>query len=142
MVNDQYDEEAVLELFTFRAKDEILGIDAQYVYRVIDDAKATPVPFTPECHLGLMYYRGELFDVIDIGSLLGLTDADQKKDPRVILIKWSNKKLGLISDQVEGLVWEKEKEENDISPAKPPSGARAITPEHIWDLLLKLPYGH
>jgi chemotaxis signal transduction protein len=130
-----------LELFTFKAADEYFGIDARHVYRVVEDARITPVPLAPPSHLGLMYYRGELFDVIDVVSLLGKRKEDLKDKYRIILIKWSDKKMALVPDGIVGLLWIENGKNTDTVYDGVNYTARRVTPEYIWSTLLKLPYG-
>ncbi|MCP4667329.1 MAG: chemotaxis protein CheW [Deltaproteobacteria bacterium] len=130
-----------MEWFTFQARKEVLGIDAQHVYRVVDDVKVTPVPLTPECHLGLIYYRGELFTVIDIINMLGYGKANVEKNAPIILVKWSDKNLALVSDQIGGLLWIEDEAETLSTYGKGNHTVRPITPETIWNTLLKFSYG-
>ena len=94
-----------MEWFTFHARKEVLGLDAQYVYRVVDDARITPVPLTPECFLGLTYYRGELYTVIDMVNMLGHGTVNSEINTPIVLVKWSDKKMALASDEIVGLLW-------------------------------------
>ena len=130
-----------MEWFTFRAREEVLGLDAQYVYRVVDDAKIAPVPLTPECYLGLTYYRGELYTVIDIVNMLGYGMANSERNAPIILVKWSERKLALVSDEIVGLLWV-EDEDNTLSTYSDGNySVRFVSPEHIWNNLLKFSYG-
>ncbi|MBW1701850.1 MAG: chemotaxis protein CheW [Deltaproteobacteria bacterium] len=130
-----------MELFVFKSAEEYLGIEAHYVYRVVEEIQITPVPMTPPYHLGLIYYRGELFEVIDIVGLLGSGKAEFKGNPRIILLKWSDKKLALISDRISGLLWIEDGKGRGTIFTEGNHSVRLVTPEHIWSKLLKLPYG-
>ena len=130
-----------MEWFAFKAADEYFGIDARHVYRVVEDARIAPVPLAPPCHLGLVYYRGEMFDVIDIVNLLGKRKAGMKDNFRLILVKWSDKKLALVPDGIVGLLWIEDGKNTDTVYVGGNYTARLVTPEYIWSTLLKLPYG-
>jgi chemotaxis signal transduction protein len=130
-----------LEWFAFKAADEYFGIDARHVYRVVEDDRIASVPLAPPCHLGLVYYRGEMFDVIDIVSLLGKRKAGMKDNFRIILVKWSDKKLALVPDGIVGLLWIEDGKDTDTVYVGGNYTARLVTPEYIWSTLLKLPYG-
>ena len=130
-----------MEWFAFKAADEILGMDAGYIYRIIGDIRITPVPLAPECYLGLIYYRGEMFNVVDVVDLMGYGKADLDTDNRIILVKWSDKKLAFASDKIIGLLWiEDDKVENE-SYTDDEYTVRRITPELIWNKLMELSYG-
>ena len=47
-----------MKLFVFKSKDEFIGIESDYVHRIIDDSKVTPVPLTPECIYGAFISPG------------------------------------------------------------------------------------
>ncbi|MBW1691054.1 MAG: chemotaxis protein CheW [Deltaproteobacteria bacterium] len=126
-----------MEWFAFKAADKYLGIEAQYIHRVVDEVKVTPVPLVPHCHMGVMYYRGEVFDVIHIGSLLGQREAlypPTSPEPasggrwraglensRIILMKWPSKKLALLPDKIIGLIWveDNKREQTVYAPRSP-----------------------
>ncbi len=130
-----------MELFTFKAADEYFGIDARYIYRVIEDVKITRAPLTPPLHLGLIYYRGELFDVIDIAGLL--TNGKSKFDAniRIMLLKWSDKKLAMVPGKIIGLLWIEDGKDTDTVNVEGKYTVRRVTPEQIWAKLLALTYG-
>lgn len=130
-----------MELFTFKAADEYFGIDARHVYRVVEDARITPVPLAPPSHLGLMYYRGELFDVIDVVNLLGKRKENLNNKDRIILVKWSDKRMALVPDGIVGLLWIEDEKDTDTVYEGVNYTARRVTPEYIWSTLLKLSYG-
>ena len=130
-----------MEWFTFKAREEVLGLDAQYVYRVVDDAKITPVPLTPECYLGLTYYRGELFTVIDIVNMLGYGRVRLGRNTPVVLVKWSDRKLALVTDEIVGLLWKEDEAGSLPTYSKGDDDIQFISPENIWNNLLKLSYG-
>jgi chemotaxis signal transduction protein len=162
-----------MKCLTFRASNEYFGMEVHYISRVEEEVKVTPVPFLPPYHLGLMYYRGELFDVIHIQSLLkqeepaceaglrgdsavesslpsssgahetyyGLDPAPIRRSPRVILIKWSDKRLALIPDEVIGLIWIEN--DNGKHPVYMHGDyvVNLINPEEMWKRLTEFPYG-
>jgi hypothetical protein len=109
-----------MELLSFKAAGEYMGMEAQYVHRIVNEEKITPLPLVPFPHMGLMYYRGEVFDVIHVGSLLKGGEARYDENTRVIILKWATKKLALVPDHIIGLVWvediEDEKASCDHSP--------------------------
>jgi chemotaxis signal transduction protein len=131
-----------MDCFIFEAAGKCLGIEARYVYRIADDAGPAPVPLLPSCHVGIIYYRGDLFDVIDAGRLLGNESSLSDKTPYVILLKWEQRKLGLIPDRIVGI---KSIEDANATPTvftRHGHAIQMITPGEIWKILSGLPYGH
>jgi chemotaxis signal transduction protein len=130
-----------MEYFTFKAGDEYLGIEAQYIHRVVEEVNVTPVPLVPTCYMGLMYYRGEVFDVVHAGSLLGNSEATMGKITRIIVLKWSNKKLALVPDNITGIRRVEDNNEGKASFGFQDFTMRVINPEEIWEKVSVLSYG-
>ena len=131
-----------MELFAFQAGKQILGIPPQEVVRVVENVPITPVPLTPDCHMGLIYYRGELFDVIHLGSLLKQEKAHHREGDWTVLLKWSGKKLALMPDKVMGLLWVEDQEGEEPVYSQESENIRFISPEYIWERLLEQGYGY
>jgi chemotaxis signal transduction protein len=130
-----------MELFTFRAGGKKLGLNAGHIYRIVDELRITPVPLTPTCHLGIIYYRGELFQAVDLSALISSNPCDHGGSPRFILIKWADKKLALVPDAIDGLIWFDEKGNGTKGSENESAPVERLTPEKIWTLLSELSYG-
>ncbi len=133
-----------MECFIFEAADKYLGIEAQYIYRIADDIKPTPVPLVPPCYVGIVYYRGDLFDVIDIGCLLGEDPLPQARSDEiiyVILIKWEQRKLGLIPNRIIGLEWLDDPDGSKTRFTREGRTIEMITPMEIWNRMVQRPFG-
>ena len=130
-----------MKFFVFKARDEFLGIESQYIHRIIDDSKVTPVCLTPACYEGLLYYRGELFDVINIASFLGYPKKENIEIPRIIILKWVNKKMAIIPDDIIGMIWMEDDSENRTVCYYESQVVRLLNPDDIWKKLSGLSYG-
>jgi len=130
-----------MDYFIFEAGEKYLGIAVQYIYRIADDIKTTPVPSVPSCYRGLIYYRGDLFDVIDVGSLMGKERFLSNGNPYLILLKWDQRKLGLVSDKIIGIKWIEANNGNRTVFTEDGSTVELITPEEIWKNVSELAYG-
>jgi chemotaxis signal transduction protein len=130
-----------MKLFSFKIHDEILGMEAKYVYRVLDEVKITKVCGMPPCYLGLMYYRGELFDVIDLGKLLKKGRSTFKEGGRIVILRWSDKKLALAPGTINGLIWSEKDSEANTFFTREGHAVRLVTPDRIWKKLLEMQYG-
>ena len=130
-----------MECFVFEAAEKCLGIETEYIYRIADDIEITPVPLAPPCHRGLIYFRGDLFDVVDVGNLMGGERSLLNENPYIILLQWGQRKLGLISDEIIGIT--RIEDENGSQTVFTMEGrtVELITPEKIWKILSELPYG-
>lgn len=137
-----------MKLFVFKSKDKYIGIESEYIYRIIDDYKVTPVCLTPKCYAGLIFYRGELFDVINIKLLLGTSESSESaydeliQNQRIIIVKWHNKKLAVIPDEIIGMIWIDGDFEGLSIYQHEDKNINLIPPDYIWKKLLELSYGY
>ena len=67
-----------MEYLVFKRSGLLIGIEIEHIRQVVEDVTVAPVPLTPPGYVGLIYYRGELFDVADLGVLLG-----ENRDPKI-----------------------------------------------------------
>ncbi|MFH2044973.1 MAG: chemotaxis protein CheW [Pseudomonadota bacterium] len=137
-----------MKLFVFKSKDKYIGIESEHIYRIIDDYKVTPVCLTPKCYAGLIFYRGELFDVINIKLLLGSSEYSENaydeliQNQRIIIVKWHNKKLAVIPDEIIGMIWIDGNFESLSIYQHEDKNINLITPDYIWKKLSELSYGY
>ena len=122
-----------MELFVIRTADRYLGLKPSCIYRVVEDLKITPVPLSRSCHIGLTYYRGELFDVIDGDLLFSEKEEGGSASGRLILLKWKGRKMGLVFDEIIGLVWLKNEDDGKEEYVLKDYSARLIEPETLWE---------
>ena len=131
-----------MEWFEFQIENKSFHIESEFIFQVIHEANVAPVPFVPNCYLGLTFYRGELFDVVHMASLFGnkkKTGKDRKKT--LILLKWGNKKLALAPDRVIGLVHVDIQDEEKKFLIRKKEELNSITPQSIIDRLHTEHYG-
>jgi chemotaxis signal transduction protein len=130
-----------MELVGFSILDRLYGLHSRYVNRVIECTRLFPAPFMPECHKGLLFYRGDLYDVIDVGILFSRKASAKEPPYRIILLKWELKKLAIIPDVVIGLVSLDDPSVKQEASRVNGQPIDLITPDSLWDQLLKLSYG-
>lgn len=130
-----------MDVFIFEAAGHYVAIEAKYIYRIADNVDIVPVPLAPACYEGLLYYRGDLFDVVDMGRLLEEAASVLHDDPCIILLKWDTGKLGLIPDKIVGMRWVEDENGPAIIIGQGGDSAKLMTPEEIWKKLAGLSYG-
>ena len=130
-----------MDIFIFEASDHYIGIEAKYIYRIADNVSIVPVPLVPACYEGLIYYRGDLFDVIDMGRLMENEASTLHDDPYIILLKWDAGKLGLIPDRIVGMQWVETEAGTETVFNKNGDTVKLMTPDEIWSKLAGLAYG-
>ncbi len=130
-----------MDIFIFEAAGQYFGIEAKHIYRIADHVVIVPVPLMPTCYEGLLYYRGDLFDVIDMGRLMENKVSSLRDDPYIILLKWNTGKMGLIPDRIVGIKWIEDKGETGAVFNERGDTVKVMTPDGIWNKLAGLPYG-
>ena len=130
-----------MDFVAFSVDGRLYGLDPQNVNRVIENVIIFSAPFMPKCHIGLLSYRGELYDVIDAGILFNQKTSVMDSHSRIILMKWNRNKLAIIPDVVVGLVWIDDQAIDQGASTAHGQMIDLITPDSLWNRLLKLSYG-
>ena len=130
-----------MDIFIFEAAKHYIGIEAKYIYRIAGDVNIVPVPLMPTCYEGLIYYRGDLFDVIDMGRLMENKASSLYGEPNIILLKWNAGKLGLIPDRIVGMKSVEDRNGNETVFNRKGDTATLFSPDEIWGMLAGLSYG-
>jgi len=130
-----------MDIFIFEAAGYYIGIEAKYIYRVADNVSIVPVPLMPVCYEGLIYYRGDLFDVIHMGRFMEKEGSMLHDDPYIILLKWNAEKMGLIPDRIVGIKWVEDSGGTGAVFNKRGDTVKLMTPDGIWKKLAELSHG-
>ncbi len=130
-----------METFVFKRSGLFVGIEIDHIRQVVDDVNVVPVPLTPPGYVGLIYYRGELFDVADIGVIIGKLNPAKHQQKLSILLKWNQKGVALAADEIIGLKSVEKEDGKQESFTLEGIQINLITPECVWKMLSELPYG-
>ena len=85
--------------------DEKYGIDIQYVDNIVRMQRITRVPKVAKCFNGVINLRGEVVPVMNVRIKMGLEEAEETKDTRIIILKVDGmEKIGVIVDEVREVV--------------------------------------
>ncbi|MDP8219704.1 MAG: chemotaxis protein CheW, partial [Candidatus Stygibacter frigidus] len=98
-IEQQHD---TISLLTFYLADEMYGLEAEFVERVIALKRYADIPCTPDYILGMINVLGEILAVIDIKKLFKLPDKGITNLNRVIILHNGNYKFGILCDEVIG----------------------------------------
>ncbi len=94
----------VIQLVTFRLKDETYGINVMHVQEVLRVSEIAPVPGAPDYVLGIINLRGNVVTVIDTRSRFGLPAADVTDTSRIVIIESDKQVVGILVDAVAEVV--------------------------------------
>lgn len=104
----------VIQLVTFRLKDETYGINVMQVQEVLRITEIAPVPGAPGYVLGIVNLRGNVVTVIDTRTRFGLPTTEMDDASRIVIIESEQQVVGILVDSVAEVV---ELRQSDIDAA-------------------------
>lgn len=108
--------DAVIQLVTFRLKDETYGINVMQVQEVLRVTEIAPVPGAPSYVLGIVNLRGNVVTVIDTRTRFGLPTTEVDDSSRIVIIESEQQVVGILVDSVAEVV-ELRQSEIDTAPS-------------------------
>jgi purine-binding chemotaxis protein CheW len=105
----------VIQLVTFRLKDETYGINVMQVQEVLRVTEIAPVPGAPGYVLGIINLRGNVVTVIDTRTRFGLPTTELDDSSRIVIIESEQQVVGILVDSVAEVV-ELRQSEIDSAP--------------------------
>lgn len=87
-------------LAVIRMSGELFGIDLRFVREFAELRGVTPVPCCPEHILGQMNLRGDLFTLVDLGSVLKLTATGAAPGGKVVMLDIRDLGVGVPVEEV------------------------------------------
>jgi purine-binding chemotaxis protein CheW len=85
-------------------RNALCGVDTEPVQEIVKVGHITPVHHAPDYVVGIMNLRGRVVTVIDLGMKLDLGATPVTPDSRILIIAWQGEALGLLIDNVLGVV--------------------------------------
>lgn len=125
----------VVEKFTvFKIGNEEFGISINNVVEILRTQRVFPLPELPVFLSGVINVRGDVIPVLDLRIRFGvdtsqMSEKNRKKKERVIIFRYEDSKLGLLTDEIEEIV---SIAPEDISP--PPPLFKGLRTEYLSGL--------
>lgn len=94
----------IIQLVTFRLKEETYGINVMHVQEVLRVTEIAPVPGAPDYVLGIINLRGNVVTVIDTRSRFGLLAGELTDSSRIVIIESEKQVVGILVDAVAEVV--------------------------------------
>jgi purine-binding chemotaxis protein CheW len=88
------------QVVIFRVGNELYGVDIASVESIIKMQAITAVPHAPQFVEGVTNLRGIILPVIDLRKRFGLSQVEETKDSRIIVVAMDGTKLGMVVDAV------------------------------------------
>jgi purine-binding chemotaxis protein CheW len=92
------------DLLVFNLGQQQFALPVGQVSTVVPRAALTPLPGAPAELIGLLRLRGALCPVIDIRARLGLPAAEPHIGERIVVMRTTPSRVGLLVDKIVGLV--------------------------------------
>jgi len=96
------DEVKEFEVLVFKALNQEMAIDVEYVEIVIEKTEITPIPKARKIIEGVINLRGKIVPVISLSTLLSNTSGSDYK--KIIITKVEDVEFGLMVDEVVGVL--------------------------------------
>jgi purine-binding chemotaxis protein CheW len=96
--------DAVYDAVSFRLADKTYALPLSTVAQIIPMVTITPLPHAPDAVEGVMNFRGDAVPVIDLRRCLGMPETSLNLHTPIILAMVQGRTLGLIVDEVLGIV--------------------------------------
>ncbi len=109
------------KFLTFLVRDDIYGIEIQYVIEIIGIQSITYVPHLPHYMKGILNLRGTSIPIMDIRLRFNCEPQDYNDRTCIIVIELEGTTIGLIVDSVQEVV--DISDENTVLPPKTGYGA-------------------
>ncbi|MDD4733005.1 MAG: chemotaxis protein CheW [Desulfovibrio sp.] len=93
-------EDALIQLVTFRIGEEEFGVDILAVQEIIRTMAITKVPKAPNFVEGVINLRGKVIPIVDLRRRFGMEDRAGDKHNRIIVIETGNIIVGFMVDSV------------------------------------------
>ena len=90
----------LLQLVTFGVGDEEFAVPILSVQEINRMMEITRVPQSPPFVEGVINLRGKIIPVVDLRKKFGLSQTDETKDHRIIVVEVQNRVIGFTVDRV------------------------------------------
>ena len=88
------------KIVIFKIGDEELACDISEVERVIGFIEPVEIPQAPKFIKGVINYEDSILPVMDLKTKFNIGKTEINSDPKIIVVKYENCKVGFIVDQV------------------------------------------
>jgi len=93
-----------LELATFYVGKALCGIDILNIQEINKHFEVTTVPQAADYVVGVLNLRGRIVTILDLGKKLGLSQIEEDKNNRNIIVRSQDEHIGLMVDSISDVV--------------------------------------
>ncbi|BAI80665.1 conserved hypothetical protein [Deferribacter desulfuricans SSM1] len=105
------------QVVTFSIKNEIFGLNADYIDSIVRIPEYTKVPKTSKELLGISNLRGDVVPIIDLALKLGYDEpVEIGENSRAIILDYKGEKAALTVDEMKSVLNQEDYETEDLPP--------------------------
>lgn len=96
-----------IDVVEFQLGDEHYSLDIQIVREIVEMMPVTPLPRAPQYLVGIINLRGEITNIIDLRSLLGLPGSGKTEGQKIVVLMpdaTGGSNIGIIVDDVHSVI--------------------------------------
>lgn len=88
------------KVVVFKIDNEEFAVNIIQVERILGYTEPTKIPESPEFIKGVITYQNEILPIMDLKKKFNLSNTELKDNPKIVVVKNGDKKVGLIVDLV------------------------------------------
>jgi purine-binding chemotaxis protein CheW len=119
-----------IKVLVFRLGEHEHAVDIRLVKEILINTVITPVAEAPDFVEGVIYHRGRIVPVIDLGKRLHLPALVKTFETCIIVVKFSNKTIGFVVDSASELINLKAEQIEE-----PSTFVRGIHADFMWGIV-------
>lgn len=114
------------KVVVFKIDNEEFAADIMQVERILGYTEPRVIPESPAYIKGIIKYQGSILPIMDLKRRFNMEDTKIKEDPKIIVVKFEDRWIGLIVDMVSEVT---DIDDKDIEQA--PDIIKGISNEYI-----------
>lgn len=92
------------KVVVFKIDDEEFASDIMQVERILSYVEPNKIPDSPSYIKGVINYEDSILPIMDVKKRFNLNATKIKDDPKIIVVKYGERKIGLIVDMVSEVI--------------------------------------
>ena len=118
------------KVVVFKIDNEEFAVSIIQVERILGYTEPTKIPESPDFIKGVITYQDEILPIMDLKKKFNLSNTELKDNPKIVVVKSEDKKVGLIVDLVSEVM-----NVDDSMIEEAPSIVKGISNEYISGMI-------
>jgi purine-binding chemotaxis protein CheW len=121
------------DVVEFEIGHEKYALDINLAREIVEMMPITPIPRSPQYLCGIMNLRGEITNIININTILGVPDVDTRSGKKIIVLSsdaTGGENIGIIVDDVQSVIQVQDNEVEQLG-----GGISSLSSAHIKGII-------